>query len=156
VRRLAKENVSADVLVLGDFALFRAAQSRHHVDGGAEIVDGLELAGDGFEQRAWSATSSGCVAFEPLRTINLRRARHDEKAIDRQHTRIIAATRRRKTHHFIVGNRESALSNRRGADTCYSRRRISGPVAQLGARFHGMEEVVSSNLTRSTKTFLRT
>jgi hypothetical protein len=23
-------------------------------------------------------------------------------------------------------------------------------VAQLGARFHGMEEVVSSNLTRST------
>ncbi len=26
----------------------------------------------------------------------------------------------------------------------------SGPVAQLGARFHGMEEVVSSNLTRST------
>jgi hypothetical protein len=26
-----------------------------------------------------------------------------------------------------------------------------GPVAQLGARFHGMEEVVSSNLTRSTK-----
>src|SRR5580693_2128863 len=30
-----------------------------------------------------------------------------------------------------------------------------GPVAQLGARFHGMEEVVSSNLTRSTKTFHR-
>ena len=30
-----------------------------------------------------------------------------------------------------------------------------GPVAQLGARFHGMEEVVSSNLTRSTKTFQR-
>jgi hypothetical protein len=28
-----------------------------------------------------------------------------------------------------------------------------GPVAQLGARFHGMEEVVSSNLTRSTKAF---
>jgi hypothetical protein len=27
-------------------------------------------------------------------------------------------------------------------------------VAQLGARFHGMEEVVSSNLTRSTKTKL--
>jgi hypothetical protein len=26
-------------------------------------------------------------------------------------------------------------------------------VAQLGARFHGMEEVVSSNLTRSTKGF---
>src|SRR5260370_17933086 len=30
---------------------------------------------------------------------------------------------------------------------------VRGPVAQLGARFHGMEEVVSSNLTRSTKTF---
>ena len=28
---------------------------------------------------------------------------------------------------------------------------VCGPVAQLGARFHGMEEVVSSNLTRSTK-----
>ena len=26
-------------------------------------------------------------------------------------------------------------------------------MAQLGARFHGMEEVVSSNLTRSTTTF---
>jgi hypothetical protein len=29
-------------------------------------------------------------------------------------------------------------------------RQHAGPVAQLGARFHGMEEVVSSNLTRST------
>ena len=28
---------------------------------------------------------------------------------------------------------------------------FSGPVAQLGARFHGMEEVESSNLSRSTK-----
>ncbi len=28
---------------------------------------------------------------------------------------------------------------------------ISGPVAQLGARFHGMEEVVGSIPTRSTK-----
>ena len=27
---------------------------------------------------------------------------------------------------------------------------MSGPVAQLGARFHGMEEVVGSNPTRST------
>src|SRR4029077_8391878 len=31
----------------------------------------------------------------------------------------------------------------------------SGPVAQLGARFHGMEEVVGSNPTRSTKFFER-
>jgi hypothetical protein len=30
---------------------------------------------------------------------------------------------------------------------------VSGPVAQLGARFHGMEEVVGSNPTRSTKFF---
>jgi hypothetical protein len=30
----------------------------------------------------------------------------------------------------------------------------SGPVAQLGARFHGMEEVVGSNPTRSTKNTL--
>jgi hypothetical protein len=29
-----------------------------------------------------------------------------------------------------------------------------GPVAQLGARFHGMEEVVGSNPTRSTNIFL--
>src|SRR6185437_268850 len=28
-----------------------------------------------------------------------------------------------------------------------------GPVAQLGARFHGMEEVVGSIPTRSTKSF---
>ncbi len=27
-------------------------------------------------------------------------------------------------------------------------------MAQLGARFHGMEEVVSSNLTRSTTSFI--
>ena len=27
-----------------------------------------------------------------------------------------------------------------------------GPVAQLGARFHGMEEVIGSNPIRSTKT----
>jgi hypothetical protein len=27
---------------------------------------------------------------------------------------------------------------------------VRGPVAQLGARFHGMEEVESSNLSRST------
>src|SRR5690606_32265187 len=30
-------------------------------------------------------------------------------------------------------------------------RRTSGPVAQLGARFHGMEEVEGSNPSRSTK-----
>jgi putative endonuclease len=34
--------------------------------------------------------------------------------------------------------------------------RRSGPVAQLGARFHGMEEVVGSIPTRSTKTPLTT
>ena len=36
---------------------------------------------------------------------------------------------------------------------CYSETTDNGPVAQLGARFHGMEEVVSSNLTRSTNPF---
>ena len=30
----------------------------------------------------------------------------------------------------------------------------SGPVAQLGARFHGMEEVVGSIPTRSTNFFV--
>ena len=30
---------------------------------------------------------------------------------------------------------------------------LSGPVAQLGARFHGMEEVVGSIPTRSTNLF---
>ena len=30
---------------------------------------------------------------------------------------------------------------------------LCGPVAQLGARFHGMEEVVGSIPTRSTKSF---
>src|SRR5438067_2811286 len=34
--------------------------------------------------------------------------------------------------------------------------RQSGPVAQLGARFHGMEEVKGSNPFRSTKTFPNT
>src|SRR3954451_8711455 len=32
-------------------------------------------------------------------------------------------------------------------------RRKDGPVAQLGARFHGMEEVDGSNPSRSTKPF---
>src|SRR6202162_454397 len=35
--------------------------------------------------------------------------------------------------------------------TPISRASNSGPVAQLGARFHGMEEVVGSIPTRSTK-----
>ncbi len=40
---------------------------------------------------------------------------------------------------------------------CYSRPSTNscGPVAQLGARFHGMEEVESSNLSRSTKLALQ-
>jgi hypothetical protein len=40
----------------------------------------------------------------------------------------------------------------RGYDKLEDSIERDGPVAQLGARFHGMEEVVSSNLTRSTKT----
>src|ERR1051325_682111 len=45
---------------------------------------------------------------------------------------------------LIVGNRASSVS------ICYLGRNWNGPVAQLGARFHGMEEVESSNLSRST------
>ena len=37
----------------------------------------------------------------------------------------------------------------------YSSVFTGGPVAQLGARFHGMEEVVGSIPTRSTKTSFR-
>ena len=39
----------------------------------------------------------------------------------------------------------------RGGVSAVAQSNADGPVAQLGARFHGMEEVVSSNLTRSTK-----
>src|ERR1035437_10104241 len=39
----------------------------------------------------------------------------------------------------------------RGMPVCRKR----GPVAQLGARFHGMEDVDGSNPSRSTKTFHR-
>src|SRR6187399_1387488 len=39
---------------------------------------------------------------------------------------------------------------------CYSGSSCSrGPVAQLGARFHGMEEVIGSNPIRSTKSLQR-
>jgi hypothetical protein len=44
-------------------------------------------------------------------------------------------------------------SGENGRSTTNPVESVRGPVAQLGARFHGMEEVVSSNLTRSTKTF---
>jgi hypothetical protein len=47
-----------------------------------------------------------------------------------------------------VGENDSALPSIRGAGV---RRFNCGPVAQLGARFHGMEEVVGSIPTRSTK-----
>ena len=44
-----------------------------------------------------------------------------------------------------------SLRDRQNRSLCYSDEDLRrGPVAQLGARFHGMEEVVSSNLTRST------
>jgi hypothetical protein len=49
--------------------------------------------------------------------------------------------------------REPVRDNERMSTLCYSEdvRLQEGPVAQLGARFHGMEEVESSNLSRSTK-----
>src|ERR1035437_1320548 len=45
------------------------------------------------------------------------------------------------------------IAGARGCDKVVGSVEQDGPVAQLGVRFHGMEEVVSSNLTRSTKTF---
>jgi hypothetical protein len=46
-----------------------------------------------------------------------------------------------------VGENELGTS----LDPDFSGRSNRGPVAQLGARFHGMEEVVGSIPTRSTK-----
>ena len=40
---LAEEDVAADVFVFGDLVLLGAAQGGHHVDGGAEVVDGVVL-----------------------------------------------------------------------------------------------------------------
>jgi hypothetical protein len=56
-------------------------------------------------------------------------------------------------HHHIADKFPAALTN-----TCLSARidRVlpeSGPVAQLGARFHGMEEVIGSIPIRSTNYF---
>ncbi len=51
-----------------------------------------------------------------------------------------------------VGENDSAIT---GTPNCLVGARLfcfnRGPVAQLGARFHGMEEVVGSIPTRSTK-----
>ena len=44
-------------------------------------------------------------------------------------------------------SRPTCRSDNRRKRFCFNR----GPVAQLGARFHGMEEVVGSIPTRSTK-----
>ncbi len=53
------------------------------------------------------------------------------------------ALRANFTFVFVRGMRESVIMTM----FCFS-----GPVAQLGARFHGMEEVDGSNPSRSTKT----
>jgi hypothetical protein len=69
----------------------------------------------------------------------------DIRQIDR-----IAAGKRLKSIPFIVGGRGSGLSI--GARVpCVIVKSFRGPVAQLGARFHGMEEVDGSNPSRSTK-----
>src|SRR6266496_4184684 len=100
------------------------------------------------------AVSNCCaVADFPLRVITRRRARQPVESTLR---------------HTISANAELCLlpttshcRERRGGTSnlwpasqyVKVKESDNGPVAQLGARFHGMEEVVSSNLTRSTKTF---
>src|ERR1041384_1641181 len=58
------------------------------------------------------------------------------------------------THFCNFGNSDSMFESF-DSGLQLSKNRISdplwGPVAQLGARFHGMEEVVGSIPTRSTK-----
>ncbi len=56
-----------------------------------------------------------------------------------------ASDRRRLTK---VGYWEKILETQQSIASSFLK---SGPVAQLGARFHGMEEVVGSIPTRSTK-----
>ena len=53
--------------------------------------------------------------------------------------------------HNDLPRHPRAASTGNGADVIIGKSLLSGPVAQLGARFHGMEEVESSNLSRSTK-----
>ena len=102
------------------------------------------------------------AAPAPLRVIARLRARQeDSPEVIRQSRRKAAGTRLNGIF-FIVGGGQSGLSTRASIVLYWeTRTRVcavsenppeSGPVAQLGARFHGMEEVVSSNLTRSTKT----
>jgi hypothetical protein len=50
-----------------------------------------------------------------------------------------------------VGENDAALPSTPDSSGCGVFRFNRGPVAQLGARFHGMEEVVGSIPTRSTK-----
>src|ERR1035437_8429991 len=47
----SKENVRANVLVLGDLAFLRAAERRHHVHGSVEIVNGFVLSRHDVDQR---------------------------------------------------------------------------------------------------------
>ncbi len=94
----AEQNVGADVLVLGDLVLLGAAQGRHHVHGGAEIVDGLVLSARWLSTRVdWSATSSGWVGFPPLRVIGRRRARQEESPSGIRQSRSMAAGTRLKS-----------------------------------------------------------
>ncbi len=48
---------------------------------------------------------------------------------------------------------DCVLERQRGSRDTSARSFPKGPVAQLGARFHGMEEVKGSNPFRSTKPF---
>ena len=70
----------------------------------------------------------------------------DTQAHDEHQHRVVLAR-----HHFILGDGKTSLSTECIPALYVILANSDGPVAQLGARFHGMEEVVSSNLTRSTK-----
>src|ERR1700722_3366304 len=98
-----------------------------------------------------SAVRSVCTGWPPLRVMMRRRTRQDEELANKStssHKYGVAAPLPLNRIFTIVGKRARAVS------ICYIRvSQPNGPVAQLGARFHGMEEVVSSNLTRSTKAF---
>jgi hypothetical protein len=59
--------------------------------------------------------------------------------------------RRKTALDCFLGDR--SLTNQGACVRIDEHPRSNGPVAQLGARFHGMEEVVGSIPTRSTNSF---
>ena len=102
------------------------------------------------------------MLLAPLRAMTRRLARHEEDpAANTQTNSTQIGTRTGIV--IIVGSALTRLSIRMGVRSCgiFGLRigdprgcrtgNPDGPVAQLGARFHGMEEVNGSNPFRSTK-----